>query len=75
MMEREFQLVGRAESGLKYQALLAVCVAILYAYVGLTGGIQSGGEIIDAANNFGGDDMINDVILPTTRDTEASYWL
>ena len=74
MMEREFQLVGRAESGLKYQALLAVCVAIFYAYVGLTGGIQSGGEI-DAANNFGGDDMINDIILPVARDVEASYWL
>ena len=74
MMEREFQLVGRAESGLKYQALLAVCVAIFYAYVGLTGGIQSGGEI-DAANNFGGDDMINDIILPVARDAEASYWL
>lgn len=73
MMEREFQLVGRAEKGLKYQAILAVCVFILYAYVGLTGGIQSETDLSIDVNY--GDDLINDIILPVPRDSEASYWL
>ncbi|CAB9496099.1 expressed unknown protein [Seminavis robusta] len=73
MMEREFQLVGRAEKGLGFQALLAVAVAILYAYVGLTGGIQSGDfSSIDLGND---DTIVDELVLPVPRDQEASYWL
>jgi len=73
MMEREFQLVGRAEKGLKYQAIFAVCVLCFYVYVGLTGGIQSGGEV---TWDLGADEtMIEELAIPVPRDTEASYWL
>jgi hypothetical protein len=71
MMEREFQLVERAEKGLAYQAVLAVAVAILYLYVGLTGGIQSGSDF-----DLGNDENIADeILMPVPKDTEASYWL
>lgn len=72
MMQREFDLVNRAEKGLAYQAIFAVCVLIFYIYVGATGGIQSGGDDVD----LGADDtVIDEIILPQQRDTEASYWL
>ena len=73
-MEREFQLVGRAEKGLAFQAVLAVAVAILYAYVGLTGGIQSGSE--DRFGTLGNDDtIVEELLIPEPRDKEASFWL
>ena len=76
MMEREFQLVGRAERGLKYQALLVVCLFVLYAYVGLTGGIANNSEQADGSfRNSGADELVIDEILPTPRDSEISYWL
>lgn len=72
MMRREFDLVNRAEKGLALQAVLAVCILILYLYVGLTGGIQSGVDDFD----MGADDTIIDgLVLPERSDQEASYWL
>ena len=72
MMQREFDLVNRAEKGLAFQGVLAGCILILYLYVGLTGGITSGVDDFD----LGADDTIADeLILPERRDSEASYWL
>jgi hypothetical protein len=71
MMEREFQLVGRAEKGLAFQAGLAFCVLCLYVYVGLTEGIQS--ETTDFI--MGDDDDEIEIVMPERRDTESSYWL
>ena len=71
-MQREFDLVNRAEKGLAFQAVLAACILIFYIYVGLAGGIQSGGDDVD----LGADDtIIDELVLPQQRDTEASYWL
>ena len=47
MMRREYDLVSRASSdGLFLQAIIAVIALAFYAYVGLTGGIVSGGGAI-----------------------------
>lgn len=72
MMEREFQLVGRAEKGLTYQAIFTVCALIFVAYVGLTGGITS--EDVSLDIDMSGD-LDYDIVLPVPRDSEASYWL
>jgi hypothetical protein len=71
MRERENQLVERAEKGLAYQAVLAVAVAILYLYVGLTGGIQSGSDY-DLGND---ENIAEEILIPEPRDATASYWL
>lgn len=75
MMEREFQLVGRAERGIAVQAVVAVLALVFYIYVGLSGGIVSG---LDAqTEDFGGDDEIMpfEQVVPVQRDREASVWL
>ena len=70
-MDREWQLVGRAEQGLAFQAILAVAVAMLYLCVRLTGGIQTGSNF-----DLGIDENIPETtFIPEPRDAEASYWL
>jgi hypothetical protein len=74
MMEREFELVGKAEKGIKFQAAFAAVALAFYIYIGLSGGIVSG----DAATSgdFGGDDDIPfERLMPVQRDTEPSVWL
>ncbi|KAG7346221.1 hypothetical protein IV203_005289 [Nitzschia inconspicua] len=73
MMEREFQLAGRGASlGLGVQAVFAVVVLTFYIYVGVSGGIVSGGGDYD----FGGDDVIEyEQVIPVPRDLEKSVWL
>ncbi|KAL3904022.1 MAG: hypothetical protein SGARI_005117 [Bacillariaceae sp.] len=73
-MEREFQLAGRgAGLGLGIQAVIAVFALIFYLYVGISGGIVSGGG---ADDSFGGDDIIEyEQVIPVPRDTEPSVWI
>ncbi|KAG7365158.1 hypothetical protein IV203_038361 [Nitzschia inconspicua] len=73
MMEREVQLAGRGASlGLGVQAVFAVVVLTFYIYVGVSGGIVSGG----GDDDFGGDDVIEyEQVIPVPRDAEKSVWL
>jgi hypothetical protein len=74
MMEREYQLVDRAERGILAQAAVAVLALAFYIFVGLNGGIVTG----DAALNdgFGGEDEIPfETLMPVQRDSETSVWL
>lgn len=74
MIEREFNLVGRAEQGIRLQAVALGAALCFYIYVGLTGGIVSGNEA--AMQDFGGDDEIPvERLLPIPTDREASVWL
>lgn len=74
MMEREFELVGRAERGIAYQAVFAVLALAFYIYIGLSGGIGSGE--LSSSEDFGGDDDIPfEQLMPVRRDTEASAWI
>ncbi len=74
MMEREYQLVGRAERGIVIQAVVAVIALAFYIYIGLSGGIVSDS---DGQNQFfGADDEIPfEQLMPVQRDREVSVWL
>ena len=73
MMEREFRLAGVGSGlGLGIQAVVAVFALAFYLYVGLSGGIVSGG----GDDDFGGDDAIEyEQVIPVPRDTEKSVWI
>jgi hypothetical protein len=72
MMEREFQLVGRAEKGIAIQAVFAVLALCFYIFVGVSGGITSYVE----SDDFGGDDtMPLEEVMPVQTDREVSVWL
>lgn len=74
MMEREYQLVGRAERGIVVQAIIAVMALVFYIYVGLSGGIVSGTDA--QMRDFGADDEIPfEQLMPVQRDREVSIWL
>lgn len=74
MMEREYQLAGRAERGIAAQAVLAILALAFYIYVGISGGIVSGRDA--QTEDFGGDDEIPfEQVVPVQRDREASVWL
>jgi hypothetical protein len=74
MMEREFELVGRAEKNIAFQAVFAVLVLAFYIYVGASGGIVSGDAAASA--DFGGDDLIPfEQLMPVQNDQETSFWL
>jgi len=76
MMQNEFNLVSRVTgpTGLAIQAGIALFMLIFYIYIGMTGGIVSGDEAVDAIDtigDFGGNDSIQfEQIIPTQRDTE-----
>ncbi len=72
ILEREFQVAGRGASlGLGLQAGIALLALLFYIYVGLSGGIVSGGP-----QDYGGDDWIEfEQVIPVPRDTEKSVWL
>lgn len=70
MREREFNLVGRAETAIPFQAALAFGVLCFYIYVGFTGGIKSETDFsIDELDDY------TEQVIPQPRDTEPSYWL
>lgn len=72
MMEREYQLVGRAERNIVVQAGFALLALAFYIYVGLSGGIVSG----NGGNDFGVDDEIYfEEVVPLQSDREVSVWL
>jgi len=74
MMQREYELVGRAERGIVVQAMIAVTALIFYIYIGLSGGIVTGPDA--QLENFGGDDEIPfEQVMPVQRDREISVWL
>jgi hypothetical protein len=74
MMEREYELVGRAERNLGLQAIFAVLALAFYIYIGATGGIVSDDAAL--SDDFGGDDTIFfEEIMPVQRDSETSVWL
>ena len=75
MMEREYQLVGRAERGIFAQALVAVLALAFYIYVGMSGGIVSGRDA--QTEDFGGADeeIPFEQLMPVQRDREVSVWL
>ena len=76
MMEREFQIASRgAGTGLEIQAAIAVFALVFYIYVGVSGGIVSGGDG-DAADYYD-DTTIQpfEQVMPVPRDREASVWL
>jgi hypothetical protein len=74
MMEREYELVGRAERNLGLQAIFAVLALAFYIYIGATGGIVTGEAAM--SDDFGGDDTIFfEEIMPVQRDSESSVWL
>jgi hypothetical protein len=75
MMEREYQLVGRAERNIGVQAVIVVLALAFYIYVGLSGGIVSGADA--QMEDFGGDDEIMpfEQVMPVQRDREVSVWL
>ena len=72
MMEREFQLAGVGSGlGLGIQAGVAIFALIFYIYVGMSGGIVSGGSA-----DFGGDDTLEyEQVIPVPSDTERTVWL
>ena len=73
MMQREYELVGRAERGLGLQAIFAVLALAFYIYVGVTGGIVSGSDV---DNDFGGEDTIYyEQTMPIQRDSESSVFI
>ena len=73
-MEREYELVGRAEQGIVVQAAAAVAALIFYIYVGMSGGIVSGDEAM--MESFGADDEIPfEQLMPIPSDREVSVWL
>jgi len=59
---------------LAIQAGIALFMLIFYIYIGMTGGIVSGDEAVDAIDtigDFGGNDSIQfEQIIPSQRDTE-----
>jgi len=74
MMEREYQLVRRAENGIIGQAIVAVLALAFYIYVGLSGGIVSGRDA--QMEDWGADDEIPfEQLMPVQRDREVSVWL
>lgn len=74
MMEREYQLVGRAEKGLVVQGIFAVIALTFYIYVGISGGITNRSQ--ESLENFGGDDMLPfEQLVPLQTDRETSVWL
>jgi hypothetical protein len=74
MMEREFELVGRAEKNIVFQAVFAAVVLAFYIYIGATGGIVSGD--VAASADFGGEDLIPfEQVMPLQNDQETSVWL
>lgn len=74
MMEREYQLVGRAEQGIAVQAVIAILALAFYFYVGLSGGIATGRDA--QLGDFGADDEIPfEQLMPVQRDREVSVWL
>ena len=73
MMEREYNLVDRAERNIAFQAVLAVAALAFYIFVGLSGGISSGDAVVD---DFGADDEIPfEQLIPVQTDRETSVWL
>ena len=78
MMQREYELVGRAERNLVFQGGLAIAILVFYIYIYQTGGIVTGEEATmgDAAADFGADDLIPfQDMVPLPKDTETSVWL
>jgi hypothetical protein len=74
MLEREYQLVGRAERGIAFQAIVAVIALAFYVYIGLSGGIVSGADA--QMQDFGADDEIPfEQVMPVQRDREVRVWL
>ena len=74
MMEREYQLVGRAERGIAIQAVVALIALAFYIYVGLSGGIVSGPDA--QVQDFGAADEIPfEQLMPVQRDRDVSVWL
>ena len=72
-MEREYNLVDRAERNIAFQAVLAVAALAFYIFVGLSGGISSGDAVVD---DFGADDEIPfEQLIPVQTDRETSVWL
>lgn len=72
MMEREYQLVGRAERNLGIQAVIAVIAMTFYIYIGLSGGISSRPDGPD----LGADDMLPfEQLVPRQTDRENTVWL
>ena len=72
MMEREYQLVDRAERNIGIQAAFAVLALAFYIYVGLSGGISSRLDEPD----LGADEMMPfEQLAPTPRDRENTVWL
>ena len=74
MMQREYELVGRAERNIGFQAILAGLALAFYIYVGATGGIVSGVDAV--SDDFGGEDSIYyEEIMPVPRDSETSVFI
>ncbi|CAJ1966771.1 unnamed protein product [Cylindrotheca closterium] len=72
MMEREYELVGRAERNIGIQAVFAVLALTFYIYIGLSGGISSR---LDGPD-LGADEMLPfEQMIPTQTDRENTVWL
>mmetsp|Transcript_38414 Transcript_38414/g.92942 ORF Transcript_38414/g.92942 Transcript_38414/m.92942 type:complete len:253 (-) Transcript_38414:258-1016(-) len=72
MMEREYELVGRAERNIGIQAVFAVLALAFYIYIGLSGGISSR---LDGPD-LGADEMLPfEQMIPTQTDRENTVWL
>ncbi|KAL3945280.1 MAG: hypothetical protein SGBAC_000628 [Bacillariaceae sp.] len=72
MMQREYELVGRAEKNIGIQAAIAVVALTFYVYIGLSGGISSR---LDGPD-LGADEMLPfEQMVPTQTDRENTVWL
>jgi hypothetical protein len=74
MLEREYELVGRAEQGLAVQGIFTALALAFCIYIGLSGGISNRSE--ESLRDFGGDDMLPfEQLAPLQKDRETSVWL
>lgn len=73
MMEREMNLVNRAERNIGVQAIFAAVALSFMIYVGLTGGIQSYDANSDPG--FVEDELPFEQLIPVQSDRESSVWL